>query len=516
MDSRLRAGVGMTIAPALDMRAISKSFPGVKALDGVDFDCRAGEVHALCGENGAGKSTLMKILGAVYRPDGGQLLIGGETREFRHPSEARAAGISIVHQELSLMPFRSVAENIFAGQEPTRCGLLDRALMDKCAQELLRRLGSTLLPATQVSTLSIAEQQLVEIAKALLLDARVLVMDEPTAALDDRDARSLLDLVGRLKAEGVAIVYISHRMPEVMAIADRVSVLKDGRKIWTRPRGEADVPSIVTAMVGRGINDFFPKPGCGGMGKVLLAISNGANRTLRGIDLAVHAGEIVGIAGLEDSGKTALAQAIFGDDPLTEGTLRVSGHAVSVRSPRHAIAAGIGYLPGDRKHEGLLLQQSVRDNALLTLQAMSNVFRWPHRMGLTRADTDRRLKAMGVRAADYGQKIGTLSGGNQQKTIISRWLAQAPEVLIFAEPTRGIDLAAKAAIYETMRALADSGRAILMVSSDLPEVVGVSDRIVVMHQGRIAGELGRGASEEAVIGLALGIATQQQIKVGAL
>ncbi|KQV12377.1 sugar ABC transporter ATP-binding protein [Rhizobium sp. Root1203] len=506
----------MMADPALDMRAISKSFPGVKALDAVDFDCRAGEVHALCGENGAGKSTLMKILGGVYRPDGGRLRVGGETKEFKHPREARTAGISIIHQELSLMPFRTVTENIFAGQEPTRRGLLDRALMERRTGELLRRLGSTIPPATQVSALSIAEQQLVEIAKALLLDARVLVMDEPTAALDDRDARSLLDLVGKLKAEGVAIVYISHRMPEVMAIADRVSVLKDGRKVWTRPREEVDVAAVVTAMVGRDIAEFFPKPGRGGTGEVLLEISDGANRTLRGIDLAVRAGEIVGTAGLEDSGKTALAQAIFGDDPLTEGTLRVAGKVVSVQSPRQAIAAGIGYLPGDRKREGLLLRQSVRDNALLTLQAMSNVFRRPHRAGLSRAETDRKLKAIGVRAADYGQEIRTLSGGNQQKTIISRWLAQAPKILVFAEPTRGIDVAAKAAIYETMRTLADSGRAILMVSSDLPEVVGVSDRIVVMHEGRIAGELGRGASEEAVIGLALGIPAEPQIKAGTI
>ncbi len=495
----------MTVTPALDMRAISKSFPGVRALDGVDFDCQAGEVHALCGENGAGKSTLMKILGAVYRPDSGQLRIGGKITDFRHPREARAAGISIVHQELSLMPFRTVAENVFAGQEPTRYGILDRKRMERRTQELLRRLGSSLSPSTQVSALSIAEQQLVEIAKALLLDATVLVMDEPTAALDDRDARALLQLVSKLRAEGVAIVYISHRMPEVMAIADRVTVLKDGRKVWTRPRRDVEIDAIVTAMVGRDINEFFPAAGHADQGDVLLDVSGGGNATLRDIDLRVRAGEIVGVAGLEDSGKAALAQAIFGDDPLTEGSLSVEGSVVSVKSPRQAIAAGIGYLPGDRKREGLVLRQSVRDNALLTLQGMARVFSRPHRAGLTRVETDLALRNMDVRAGDYAQEIGTLSGGNQQKTIIGRWLAQAPKILIFTEPTRGIDVAAKASIYEIMRRLADSGRAIVMVSSDLPEVVGVSDRIVVMHQGRISGELDRGASEEAVMALALGI-----------
>lgn len=500
----------MTATPVLEMHAISKSFPGVRALDAVDFDCRAGEVHVICGENGAGKSTLMKILGGTYRPDSGDIRLDGETTHFRHPKEARSAGISIIHQELSLMPFRTVAENIFLGLEVTRHGLLDRSTMELRTVQLLRRLGSFIAAGTQVSTLAIAQQQLVEIAKALLLDAKVLVMDEPTAALDDRDARALLDLVRNLKAEGVAIVYISHRMPEVMAIADRVTVLKDGRKIWTRLRRDVTIDAIVTAMVGRDLTDFYPAPSEPAPGPVLLQISKGCNATLHDIDLSVRAGEIVGIAGLEDSGKTGLAQAIFGDHPLTGGTLCVAGRSASIRSPRQAIAAGIGYLPGDRKQEGLALRQSVRDNALLTRRAMTHVLSPLHGSGFSRAETDRGLKSIDVRAADYGQEIGMLSGGNQQKTIISRWLAQAPQILVFAEPTRGIDIAAKASVYRMMRSLADSGRAILMVSSDLPEIVGVSDRIVVMHQGRIAGELARGASEEALMGLALGMTVRAQ------
>lgn len=500
----------MTVAPVLEMHAISKSFPGVRALDAVDFDCRAGEVHVICGENGAGKSTLMKILGGTYRPDSGDIHLDGETTHFRHPKEARSAGISIIHQELSLMPFRTVAENIFLGLEVTRYGLLDRSTMEQRTVQLLRRLGSSIAAGTQVSTLAIAEQQLVEIAKALLLNAKVLVMDEPTAALDDRDAGSLLDLVRNLKAEGVAIVYISHRMPEVMAIADRVTVLKDGRKVWTRPRRDVTIDAIVTAMVGRDLTDFYPAPSESAPGPVLLQISKGCNATLHDIDLCVRTGEIVGIAGLEDSGKTGLAQAIFGDHPLTGGALCVAGRSASIRSPRQAIAAGIGYLPGDRKQEGLALRQSVRDNALLTRRAMALVLSRPHGSGFSRSETDRGLESIDVRAADYGQEIGMLSGGNQQKTIISRWLAQAPQILVFAEPTRGIDIAAKASIYRMMRSLADSGRAILMVSSDLPEIIGVSDRIVVMHQGRIAGELARGASEEELMALALGMATRAQ------
>lgn len=500
----------MTVIPVLEMHAISKSFPGVRALDGVNFDCRAGEVHAICGENGAGKSTLMKILGGTYRPDSGDIRLNGETTHFRHPKEARSAGISIIHQELSLMPFRTVAENIFLGLEVTRHGLLDRSTMEQRTAELLRRLGASIAAGTRVAILSIAEQQLVEIAKAFLLDAKVLVMDEPTAALDDRDARSLIDLVLNLKAEGVAIVYISHRMPEVMEIADRVTVLKDGRKVWTRPREDVTVDAIVTAMVGRDLTDFYPAPCALSPGEVLLEISRGHNTILRDVDLSVRAGEIVGIAGLEDSGKAALAQAIFGDHPLTSGTLSIAGRPTSIGSPRQAIAAGIGYLPGDRKQEGLVLRQSVRDNALLTRQAMTHVLSPAHRSGASRDETDRSLKSIDVRAADYGQEIGMLSGGNQQKTIISRWLAQAPQILVFVEPTRGIDIAAKASIYRTMRSFADSGRAILMVSSDLPEIIGVSDRIVVMHQGTIAGELARGASEEALMGLALGIGMRAQ------
>jgi ribose transport system ATP-binding protein len=487
----------------LEMQGISKHFGGVRALDDVSFDCRSHEVHAICGENGAGKSTLMKVLGGAYHPDAGAIRLGGEPVAFTHPSQARHAGVSIIHQELSLLPDRSVADNIFLGIEPTRYGVLDRAAMRSRTRALLARVGARLHPDSRAGDLSIAEQQLVEIAKALALDARILVMDEPTAALDDQDAARLLRLIRELKEQGVAIVYISHRMPEVMAIADRVTVLKDGRRVDTRPIAEVMTGDIVRMMVGRELAEYYPPPS-GTPGDVILEVTGGGNDVLGDIDLTVRAGEILGVSGLEGSGKTALGRALFGDAPFSRGTITLNGEAVVIGTPRAGIRRGIGYLPDDRKGEGIAPLQSLRDNALITLRAFAAALRNPRSAEMADSEADRQLTSLDVRATSFEQEIQELSGGNQQKVIIARWLARDPKILIFAEPTRGIDVAAKAAIYRIMRALADRGRAIVMISSDLLEIVGVSDRIVVMRDGRIAGVCPSGSSEEAVMELALG------------
>ncbi len=494
----------MTAVAALEMVDISKQFPGVRALDAVSFDCRPGEVHAICGENGAGKSTLMKILGGIYRPDAGTIRIGGEVVVFAHPVEARRAGIGIVHQELSLLPDRSVAENIYLGLEPMRRRMLDRAAMRTGARKLLDRLGSAIPADARAGDLSVAGQQIVEIAKALALDPAILIMDEPTAALDDTDARRLLDLVRRLRSQGVALVYVSHRMPEIAAISDRVTVLKDGRKVATDEASAMPPDRLVRLMVGRDLAEFFPPRPTAPPGEGLLEIRGGGNAVLSDIDLVVRRGEIVGVAGLEGSGKSALARAILGDEPFTRGEMRFEGRTLAPGSAREGIAAGIGYLPDDRKREALTLGQSIRDNAALTLRAFAAALRRPGARAMADRHLDQHLRALDVRAARFDGEIRLLSGGNQQKVVIARWLARDPALLIFGEPTRGIDVAAKAAIYRIMRDLAARGRAILMISSDLPEVVGVSDRIVVMHQGRVSGACDGGAAEEEVMALAVG------------
>jgi len=485
------------------MDQISKAFPGVQALDEVSLDCAGGEVHAICGENGAGKSTLIKILGGVYQPDSGRIRIAGEPVVFAHPIAARRAGVAIVHQELSLLPHRTVAENIFLGREPARFGRLDRAGMREGAQRILKRLRSAVDPKTLAGDLSVAERQIAEIAKALVGEPRILVMDEPTAALDGREAARLLDLLRRLRGEGVAIIYVSHRLPEIAAVADRVTVLKDGRKVVTAATSDMPMELLVRAMVGRSLADYFPGPG-GPAGEALLTVEGGGNTELADINLVVRKGEIVGVAGLEGSGKLALGRALVGDRPFARGRMRLGDADFAPRSPREAIRAGVGLLPDDRKGEGLVLGQSLRDNAALTLRAFAAALRRPASADMAPAALDARLNALDVRAASFDIEARALSGGNQQKVVIARCLARDPQLLIFAEPTRGVDVAAKASIYAIMRDLAARGRAILMISSDLPEIIGVSDRIVVMRDGRIVGERARGATEEDVMALAVG------------
>ena len=486
--------------PVFELRGIDKSFPGVKALKGVSFACRPGEVHALVGENGAGKSTLMKILSGVYHADAGEILLDGRPRRFATPLEALEAGICVIHQEFSLLPDRTVAENVFLGREPTRWGFLDRAAMAAGTERALRIFGEVRRfgPETRVGDLDVSEQQMVEIAKALSRDARVIVMDEPTAALNDAECAILFDLIDRLRAEGHAIVYITHRMPEIARLADRVTVLKDGA---VAARFDAVPPPerVVHAMVGRDIEQFYPEEG-GARGPVRLSVRGGGNDRLSDIDLDLHGGEIVGLAGVQGAGRTALAMALFGAAPFDRGAVALDGKPVALTRPRDAVHAGIGLLPGDRKSEGLALTQSVLDNGMLGPRAFSPVTGTPERTRHgSEAEMSSRFDALDLRAAHHDQPIASLSGGNQQKAIVARWMALAPRVFLFVEPTRGIDVNTKAAIYAEMRRLADEGAAVLVVSSDLPEVLGVSDRVLVMQDGRIVAEFPRGASEVAVM-----------------
>ncbi|HEY8497314.1 MAG TPA: sugar ABC transporter ATP-binding protein [Limnochordales bacterium] len=489
--------------PILEMQGITKRFPGVVALDGVSFDVRPGEVHALVGENGAGKSTLMKILGGVYAPDEGTLLLDGRPISFSHPWEAQQQGISIIYQEFNLLPYRTVAENIFLGREPIRRGLVDYARLRRDSAQLLARLGvdQWIEPDMLVKDLPVARQQLVEIAKALSFSSKVLVMDEPTAALTDREVELLMGLVRQLRDEGLAIVYISHRFKEVFEVADRITVLKDGRKVGTVDAADVTPDDLIRMMIGRPLDAYYPeyaRPE--DIGPPLLEIKGGGNDVLDDINLTVRAGEIVGVAGLQGSGRTELLRAIFGIQPFTRGTVRLRGQEVRIRSPLDAVRLRIGFLTENRKEEGLALLQPVRDNILLVHRALRPL--------LAKANGAPSVAELAgqvdLRAAGLDQEVQYLSGGNQQKVVLAKWLAVDADVLLFSDPTRGIDVNAKASIHRLIRSLAQSGKAILMASSELPEIIGMSDRIVVMWDGRIHGELPAGATEAEIMALATG------------
>jgi ABC-type sugar transport system ATPase subunit len=494
----------MSVATSvLEMRGISKSFVDVPVLQDVDLDCGPGEVHAIVGENGAGKSTLMKILAGAYRADSGTVRIDGEEVHFAHPHQAQAHGVSIIYQEFNLLPDRSVAENIFVGREPARGVLVDRRRMERDTRALLSELGAeeSIAPRTLVGRLSVAQQQTVEIAKALSLDARILVMDEPTAALAEHEVEALFAQVSRLQEKGLAVLYISHRLEEIFRLADRITVLKDGRRVDTVGVRDVTQAELVKLMVGRELDQYFPdRARPEDAGDVKLRVKGGATGLLKDIDLELRAGEIVGLAGLVGSGRTELARAIFGIEPFAEGTVEVDGKAVRVRSPRRAIRLGMGFITEDRKVEGLVLGRSVRENAMLALRSLiPRRKRGPEPVAELATSVE-------LRARSLEQEVRFLSGGNQQKVVLAKWLALRPQILIFDEPTRGIDVGAKAGIHDLMRELARSGVAILMISSELPEVIGMSDRVLVMREGRIAGALGAGPEEHEIMLLATGAA----------
>ncbi|WP_436757195.1 sugar ABC transporter ATP-binding protein [Streptosporangium sp. V21-05] len=487
----------------LRMRGIAKSFLGVRVLSGVDLDVAAGEVHAVVGENGAGKSTLMKVLAGVHAPDEGTVEIDGDRVSFAHPVEAQRAGVAIIYQEFNLLPERSVAENVFLGREPVRRGLVDREAMETATTRLLQELGETSFSSRDlVRHLSIAQQQVVEIVKALSQDARIIVMDEPTAALAEHEVELLYRLVARLRERRIAVLYISHRLREVFDLSTRVTVLKDGALVRTADTAGITSDELVRLMVGRDLGTYFPARGTE-PGEVRLSVRGGGNAVLDGIDLELREREILGVAGLQGSGRTELAKALFGAEPFTRGTMSPL-RPVSVRQ---AVAAGIGLVNEDRKAEGLALRQSVRDNALLVSRSVRRIGNGGRIGGTGGTGVLELLEAVRLHPPRPDQEVRYLSGGNQQKVVLAKWMTVAPNVLIFDEPTRGVDVGAKAAIHDLMRGLAEDGMAIMMISSELPELIGMSDRVVVMRDGRVAGALPAGSSEEAVMRLAAGEVT---------
>ena len=501
----------------LEMKGIAKRFPGVVALEGVDLEVCPGEIVALAGENGAGKSTLMKILGGVYQPDAGHLRIDGQEAVIRSVADAIGRGIGFIHQELNVLDNLNIAENVFLGREPVWGGplkLVDRRKIHAQTRTCLDRLGLDLPSDTPVRKLSIAHQQMAEIAKALALEARILIMDEPTSSLTLTETARLLAVAKELKSQGVSIIYISHRLAEIGEIADRVVVLRDGRNAGVLARREISHDRIVHLMVGRDLDQFY---GHAATERKPRFFEVQGLRTRRypqhAVSFDVGRGEILGFAGLVGAGRSEVAQAIFGAEAPLAGGLILDGETIRVRSPRDSIACGIYLIPEDRRRTGLILDMAIREN--ITLPAL---FRYASG-GLIRFESERQTAAetcakLNVKAPSVESKAANLSGGNQQKVVLAKWLSQSPKVLIFDEPTRGIDVGAKAEIYQLMRQLAESGVAILMISSDMEEILGESDRVVVMREGAVTGILDRQkCSQEAIMRLAFGKEAQPQRRV---
>jgi ribose transport system ATP-binding protein len=489
------------------MKNISKKYPGVLALDKVSFEVEQGEVHALVGENGAGKSTLMKILTGVRIPDQGEIVYRNESIKIHNPRDARNLGISIIYQEFNLLPHLTVAQNIFIGREPRKkpSFLLDEKELNRRAQEILDSLHLYIKPTEKIANLTVACQQMVEIVKALSVKSEILVMDEPTAALTEHEIEELFRVILKLKAQGVGIIYISHRLEELEHIADRVTVMRDGRYIDTVKYAETDINQLITMMVGRSITEIFPVRKAK-IGNVALRVENlTENKKLKDISFKLHSGEVLGVAGLMGAGRTEMARAIFGADPVDSGNVYIHGKGIRINSPHQAIEHGIGYLTEDRKKDGIALGLSVENNILL-----ASIPQFTNRFGLvqegrTEKKANNLVSALKIKTPSLEQKAEFLSGGNQQKLIIARWLCRNSRVLIFDEPTRGIDVGAKLEIYELINQLTEEGVAIIMISSELPEILGMSDRILVMHAGRIAGVLSRSeATQEKIIYLATG------------
>lgn len=492
--------------PVLSMRNIAKAFGKFYALKGVDLTVWPGEIHALMGENGAGKSTLMKILAGAYTATSGEILIDGRPHAIKGPKDALAAGITLIYQEMQLAPNLTVAENIFLGSELARGGLVQRKEMINQAQAVIDRLGAQFKASDRVMTLTIAEQQQVEIARALHRNSRVLVMDEPTAALSSRETQRLFELILRLRDEGMAIIYISHRMAEVYELSDRVSVLRDGQYVGSLTRDNLNASELVRMMVGRPLSDLFNKERDIPPGQPRLRVEDLTDGgKVKASSLVVRAGEIVGLAGLVGAGRSELAQLIFGVRRATGGVIEIDGEPVVIHSPRAAIELGIGFLTENRKEQGLFLEMAAQEN--ITMATLERDARWGM-LNRKKAQTlsDDAISLLNIRVPHAQVRAGGLSGGNQQKLLISSWVAIGPRILLLDEPTRGVDVGAKSEIYRIMTQMARQGVAILMISSELPEVVGMSDRVYVMREGSIAGELQAGdISQESIMTLATGV-----------
>ncbi|NVH74109.1 sugar ABC transporter ATP-binding protein [Paraburkholderia sp. JPY432] len=488
---------------ALEVGQISKSYPGVRALDGIAFACSKGSVHALVGENGAGKSTLIRILSGATAPDGGEMLLDGRPYVPQTPQEAVLAGVSTIYQEFNLVPGLSVAENIFLGRERTAHGLLDAPTMRTEARALLARIGAPIDVRRRVSTLSVAEQQLVEIAKALAVSARVLIMDEPSATLSHHELSLLYDVVRHLSSEGVTILYVSHRIDEIFDLCDTCTVMKDGRSVCTRKVAELDRATLIRLMVGRDVDTRFPARRGQDVQRtddIVLDIKGlRLEQRVQDVSFSVRAGEIVGLAGLVGAGRTEVARAVFGLDRIVDGEIWLAGRAHRPETPAQAIASGVALVPEDRKGQGLVLNLSIRENAMLpTLRSIC-------RFGFVNARRERAkvesiCKDFAVSASSAEVPVSTLSGGNQQKVVFGKWFEHDYALLILDEPTRGVDVGAKAEFYRLMDAIARAGKAVLLISSELPELLGMADRIVALRDGVVTGEaLGHDATEESVL-----------------
>ncbi len=488
----------------LAVQGVSKAFPGVQALQNVDFQLEAGEIHALVGENGAGKSTLIKVLGGVHRADEGQIFLNGSEIHLQNPQHATALGIGIVHQEFNLVPYMTVAENIYLGKMPTGFGgFVSKQELNRNAENVLQDLG-TVSVKSMVGDLTVAEMQLVEIGKALSSSPKVLVMDEPTAALNEREIQRLFEIVWSLRERGVGIIYISHHLDEVLEIADRCTVLRDGRVVGTLKKEEMSKDEIIRMMVGRPLDRMFNKT-INVKSEVALEVRDLEAGRLRNISFKIHRGEVLGVAGLMGAGQESLPRALFGLLPISRGNIFLHGHRVNIKSPQDAIKYSIGWITEDRKGEGLVLSQSVTSN--INLASLQDVMGQggfiQHKKEL--ATAIQFIDELGIRTPSPAQYVENLSGGNQQKVVLAKWLNTAPEVIIMSEPTRGIDVGAKVDIYESINELTRLGKAVLMISSDLPELLGMSDRLIVMYDGEIRAALDTStATQEQIMYFATG------------